>query len=47
MEFSEVMAAIEFTAGRAGRLHHPATLYDPDGRATAHNRQLVVVYDRQ
>ena len=47
MEFSEVMAAIEVTSGGAGYLHHTATLYDPDGRACAHNRQLVVVYDRQ
>lgn len=32
--------------GGEGYLHHVATLFDPDGRAVALGRQLVVIYDR-
>lgn len=36
----------QVTAGGEGYLFHTATLYDPDGRAFARNRQLVAVFDR-
>lgn len=36
----------EVDAGGEGYLHHAATLFDPDGRAFALERQLVVIYDR-
>lgn len=35
----------EVIAGGEGYLHQTATLFDPDGRAFALNRQLVVIYD--
>ena len=35
----------EVTTGGEGYLHQTATLFDPDGRPVALNRQLVVVYD--
>ncbi len=36
----------QVTAGGEGYLYHTATLYDPDGRAFACNRQLVAIFDQ-